>query len=267
MVGGFLMAIIICPDCGKEQDNLNKFCRNCGADLSKVKIDLGIDEDSTDPVVEGEFSQKSIDVPIQNKNGNNSNELIVLESDENNHDAEISSDSIESGTESVQEESRESNVNKCSNCGTELNYGEKFCPNCGQSTDTAKENYPKNFCPNCGGKISESLKFCPNCGFDLNNISNNNANSNQRTGQNLPTRKEPIVSVILSFVFPGLGQFYNGQPTKGIYFIIMAIVSAVLMVILIGVLLYILVWLWSIIDAYNSAEKFNKGEFVEDKLF
>ena len=31
------MAIIICPDCGKEQDNLNKFCRNCGADLSKVK--------------------------------------------------------------------------------------------------------------------------------------------------------------------------------------------------------------------------------------
>ena len=122
------MAIIICPDCGKEQDNLNKFCRNCGADLSKVKIDLGIDEDSTDPVVEGEFSQKSIDVPIQNENGNNSNELVVLESDENIPDAEISSDSIESGTESVQEESIESNVNKCSNCGTELNYGEKFCP-------------------------------------------------------------------------------------------------------------------------------------------
>ena len=99
----------------------------------------------------------------------------------------------------------------------------------------------------------------------MNSISGNNVNPG--TGQNLPARKEPIVSVILSFVFPGLGQFYNGQSTKGIYFIILAVVSIILTVILIGGLIYLLIWLWSIIDAYNSAEKFNRGEFVEDKLF
>ena len=256
------MAIIICPDCGKEQDDLNKFCRNCGADLSKVKFDSETNADSNDLTLEGEFSQKTINVPVQNENGTNSNELVILDSEEIVNDKEITDASQES-SEPIGESNNASSINKCSNCGTELNYGEKFCPNCGQSTDFKKDNYPKNFCPNCGEKLSDGVKFCPNCGFDLNNPSNNN----QGTGQNLPARKEPIVSVILSFVFPGLGQFYNGQSNKGIYFIILAIVSIALTIILIGGLLYLLVWLWSIIDAYNSAEKFNKGEFVEDKLF
>lgn len=255
------MTLFICPDCGKEQDNLNKFCRNCGADLSKVEVNPDSEMDSNDFTLDGEFSQKSINVPIQKENANNSNELVILDSEEVKEDNEISNDSEGSG-EPVGE-SKESSLNKCSNCGTELNHGEKFCPNCGQSTDFKKETYPKNFCPNCGEKLAKTVKFCPNCGFDLTNVSNNN----QRTGQNLPARKEPILSVILSFIFPGLGQFYNGHSTKGIYFIILAVVSLILTVILIGGLIYILVWLWSIIDAYNSAEKFNKGEFVEDKLF
>ena len=256
------MTLIICPDCGKEQDNLNKFCRNCGADLSKVEVNADSEMDSNDLTIDGEFSQKSINVPIQKDNGSNSNELVILDSEEVKEDNEIPKGSPES-VESIKEETNESNINKCSNCGTELNHGEKFCPNCGQSADFKKETYPKNFCPNCGEKLSKTVKFCPNCGFDLSNMSSNN----QRTGQNLPARKEPILSVILSFIFPGLGQFYNGHSTKGIYFIIFAVVSLILTAIIIGGLIYILVWLWSIIDAYNSAEKFNKGELVEDKLF
>ena len=256
------MTTIICPDCGKEQDNLNKFCRNCGADLSKVEPISQSNDDSKDLVLDGDFSQKSINVPVQNENGNNSNELITLESDETKEDEEFFTDSKESGES--KEESDESI--KCANCGTVLNHGEKFCPNCGQSTDSLNEDYPKNFCPNCGEKLSKAVKFCPNCGFNLNDLSKSTI-SPQAMGQTLPAKKEPIVSVILSFVFPGLGQFYNGNSTKGTYFIILAIVSLVLTLILIGGLIYLLVWLWSIIDAYNSAEKINKGEIVEDKLF
>ena len=247
------MAIIICPDCGKEQDNLNKFCRNCGADLSKVEVISEIDADSQ------EANEESVKEEI--------GETVVQSS-------ETSEASETKPVDSINEENKESDVNKCSNCGTELKYGEKFCPNCGQSTNKVDENYPKNFCPDCGEKLSENAKFCPNCGFDLNNFSKNVHNKNANTaynpqmaGQNLPARKEPIVSVILSFVFPGLGQFYNGHSTKGIYFIILAVVSIILTMILIGALIYLLVWLWSIIDAYNSAEKLNRGEFVEDKLF
>ncbi len=254
------MTTIICPDCGKEQDNLNKFCRNCGADLSKVEPISQSNDDSKDLVLDGDFSQKSINVPIQNENGTNGHELVTLESDEINGENEISTDSKESSSE-FKEESNESN--QCGNCGTVLGHGEKFCPNCGQPADSEKDAYPKNFCPNCGEKLLKTVKFCPNCGFDLNNVSSNN----QRTVQNPPTRKEPIISVILSLLFPGLGQLYNGQSTKGLYFIGLAIVSIVLSLILIGALIYLLIWLWSIIDAYNSAEKFNRGEFVEDKLF
>ncbi len=273
------MAIILCPDCGKEQDNLNKFCRNCGADLSKVKVEPEMNSDSINESVDENLSQKSIDVPIQKEDGTNTNELVILDSEEpkdesikedNDESAEFS-ESTESN-EAVKEENvetNESNVKKCGKCGTELKFGEKFCPNCGQSTDSVNDNYPKNFCPNCGEKLAQTVKFCPNCGFDFKNISGNaNKNmSNPSYGQNLPVRKESIVSVILSFVFPGLGQFYNGNSTKGIYFIILAVVSIILTVILIGALIYILIWLWSIIDAYNSAEKLNRGESVEDKLF
>ena len=80
--------------------------------------------------------------------------------------------------DSINEENKESDVNKCSNCGTELKYGEKFCPNCGQSTNKVDDNYPKNFCPDCGEKLSENAKFCPNCGFDLSNVSKNVQNKN-----------------------------------------------------------------------------------------
>lgn len=267
------MAIIVCPDCGKEQDNLNKFCRNCGADLSKVKVEPETNSDSSNEALDADLSQKSIDVPIQKEDGTNTNELVILDSEEPKEEAieETIDESVESN-ETLKEEDvepKESNVKKCSNCGTELKFGEKFCPNCGQSTDSINDDYPKNFCPNCGEKLIQTVKFCPNCGFDFKNISGNakNMNNPQAYGQNLPVRKEPIVSVILSFVFPGLGQFYNGNSTKGIYFIILAVVSIVLTVILIGALIYILIWLWSIIDAYNSAEKLNRGEFVEDKLF
>ena len=70
-----------------------------------------------------------------------------------------------------------------------------------------------------------------------------------------------------SFIFPGIGQLYIGQNNKGGYFIVIAAVSIVLMVLFIGFIFYALFWLWSILDAYSSAQKLNKGELVEDTLF
>ena len=76
------MAIIVCPDCGKEQDNLNKFCRNCGADLSKVEVIPEANTVSIENTVNDESSQESIDVPIQNEDETDSKELVSLDSDE-----------------------------------------------------------------------------------------------------------------------------------------------------------------------------------------
>ena len=258
------MAIVLCPDCGKEQDNLNKFCRNCGADLSKVEVveDLSkielVEENIADSTEDSKV--ESINAPIL-KDETDSKDLtdsIVSENVEIKSEEKIDESEENSSAEKVENE----NVKKCSNCGTELDPNVKFCPNCGKSVDVSNKTNSIKFCPSCGEKLNSNAKFCHNCGANLNQ----SMFSSGATG-NAIEKKTPILSVILSFIFPGLGQFYNGQGTKGLYFIILAIVSWILFIILIGVLLYILIWLWSIFDAYQSAEAINRGEVLKDTLF
>lgn len=81
--------------------------------------------------------------------------------------------------------------------------------------------------------------------------------------------KEPILSLVLSFFIPGLGQVYNGQLVKGIVifalYVFLWIVSGALMFVLIGfctMVLPLLLWLYAIYDAYSVAGKINRGEKV-----
>ncbi|WP_295620699.1 zinc-ribbon domain-containing protein [uncultured Methanobrevibacter sp.] len=269
------MAMVICPDCGKEQDNINKFCRNCGADLSKVAVEE----------IRADYSQEPA---VLNQAGGSSNEVTLAETSENINDkvAETSEsignkvaenaesavageDTAVDAVADVENKAEvtvpniEKTIKKCSNCGTELADNTKFCPTCRKSTEDLSKSAAIKFCPSCGTELSPNVKFCPNCGFNLDKMTANTQGTIIKKVQ----KKTPIVAVILSFLFPGLGQFYNDQSTKGLYFLILAIVSWILMLILIGVLTYILIWLWSIFDAYQSAEAINRGETLEDKLF
>lgn len=49
-------------------------------------------------------------------------------------------------------------TSKCESCGTHVNEGVKFCPQCGNKM---KE---KNCCKSCNNEIDENIKFCPHCG-------------------------------------------------------------------------------------------------------
>ncbi|HIJ06281.1 MAG: TM2 domain-containing protein [Methanomicrobiales archaeon 53_19] len=62
-----------------------------------------------------------------------------------------------------------------------------------------------------------------------------------------------LLAVVLSFFIPGLGQFYTGQLLKAIALFVMAALFAGLSTILIGIPFYILVWLYSMYDAYVAA--------------
>ncbi|WP_298668428.1 hypothetical protein [uncultured Methanofollis sp.] len=64
----------------------------------------------------------------------------------------------------------------------------------------------------------------------------------------------PLLAVILSFFLPGLGQFYTGQFLKAVLLIVLAVVFGALSTILIGIPFYILVWLYSMYDAYTAAK-------------
>ena len=71
--------------------------------------------------------------------------------------------------------------------------------------------------------------------------------------------KSPGIAAVLSFLFTGLGQIYNGQIGKGIAFIVSGIVCLFTIILLIGFLLYPLFWIYNIYDAYDSAKKINAG--------
>jgi len=73
-------------------------------------------------------------------------------------------------------------------------------------------------------------------------------------------QKSPIIAIILSFIFPGLGQTYIGQQQKGVLFIVIGICLVLMMYILIGIVLYPLFWLYSMYDAYTSATKLNANK-------
>lgn len=72
-------------------------------------------------------------------------------------------------------------------------------------------------------------------------------------------RKNEGLAAVLSFLFVGLGQIYNGQIGKGILFIIVGVVAVLSMLILIGFILYPLFWIYNIYDAYSTAKEINAG--------
>lgn len=60
--------------------------------------------------------------------------------------------------------------------------------------------------------------------------------------------KSPGVAAVLSFLFLGLGQVYNGQFGKTLLFWLGGLTVVLLPV----------MWIWSIVDAYSSAERINR---------
>lgn len=67
---------------------------------------------------------------------------------------------------------------------------------------------------------------------------------------------------MLSFLIVGVGQMYNGQIGKGILLLIGAIVSGLLFFVVIGFFTWFIIWLYSIFDAYNTANKINSGDLI-----
>jgi TM2 domain-containing membrane protein YozV len=75
-------------------------------------------------------------------------------------------------------------------------------------------------------------------------------------------KKEPLFSLVLSFLLPGLGQIYNGQTNRGLIFIICTIASWLLTAACIGIFIFLGIWVYAMYDAYTVAQQINRGEAV-----
>jgi TM2 domain-containing membrane protein YozV len=74
--------------------------------------------------------------------------------------------------------------------------------------------------------------------------------------------KSPAVSVLLSVFIPGLGSMVNDNAGVGVAILILNIIGLILTIVLIGIPLAIGSWIWGLVDAYKSAQRWNRAHGI-----
>ena len=244
----------ICSECGTEQDEAFKYCKNCGALLS----------------TDNDTSQSDIDEHKLSEDEHSHNNDMKICPDcgtEQESFAKFCRNCGASFSNENENNNSNSTTTRCSHCGAELN-DEAFCPDCGKATgikicpNCRQKTVNEDYCSVCGYKINPNVKTCANCGSKIDARAKVCANCGARV-----IHKSPFIAFVLSFIFPGLGQLYNNQNHKGLLLIIVYVVSWILCLILIGFILALLIWVYGMYDAITTANALNNGELVEDKLF
>jgi TM2 domain-containing membrane protein YozV len=68
--------------------------------------------------------------------------------------------------------------------------------------------------------------------------------------------------VLLSVFTPGLGSMVASNTGTGVLIIVLYIVAAILSLLLIGIPFVIGIWIWGMVDAYKSAQKWNEAHGI-----
>jgi TM2 domain-containing membrane protein YozV len=137
-------------------------------------------------------------------------------------------------------------------------------------------------CPNCGTQVDDSVRFCGNCGHQMqgqatssrapssaaapspassilpSNVLPSNAAPGQPQIMLIKAGKNSGLAAVLSFLWCGLGQIYNGQVLKGVIFGVIYFISALLIFAVIGLLTTPILWIWGMVDAYRTSERLNR---------
>ncbi len=74
--------------------------------------------------------------------------------------------------------------------------------------------------------------------------------------------KSPALSVLLSVFIPGLGSMINDRVGTGVTILILNLAGIVLSLALIGIPLAIATWIWGLVDAYQSAQRWNQAHGI-----
>jgi TM2 domain-containing membrane protein YozV len=103
--------------------------------------------------------------------------------------------------------------------------------------------------------MTAGAQACPKCGATVA--------TSQQPSSGRP-KKSVVAAAVASAIFPGLGQIYNGEPRKGVLFII---IGAICLSPLLGMgairnftfVLYPIFWIYGVYNAYTTAKDINEG--------
>jgi TM2 domain-containing membrane protein YozV len=122
----------------------------------------------------------------------------------------------------------------CSGCGRQMDAGQQFCAGCGGRNPAVQ---PGSMVASAGTAVAQA----------------------QMPAQQIiiVSEKSPGLAAVLSFFWAGLGQIYNGEIGKGILLIVVFAISCGLIAVVVGMFTTPILWIYGMVDAYKTAEKFN----------
>jgi hypothetical protein len=116
-----------------------------------------------------------------------------------------------------------------------------ICRNCGAILPYSEKDWPRDI-----------LRICPACGFNIKGSSR----WGSRKGSLRSEKKNPVLSGVLSLIWPGLGQAYNGEYVKAVIIAIVELAGfAYRPVVLVSVIAIII----GMADAYRISKNMNIG--------
>jgi TM2 domain-containing membrane protein YozV len=121
------------------------------------------------------------------------------------------------------------------------------------------------FCSGCGRQMDAAQQFCPGCGLKNPAVQPTGMVATAGTGVApaqqiiVVAEKSPGLAAVLSFFWAGLGQIYNGEISKGIVLMVAYVISCLMMWVIVGLITTPILWIYGMVDAYRTAEKFNAG--------
>jgi TM2 domain-containing membrane protein YozV len=105
------------------------------------------------------------------------------------------------------------------------------------------------YCRECGAEILRAAEICPECGVRQRAPPSSPAVEGVLDGRN------PLVAVLLSALFPGLGHVYAREVEMGLFFAVSFLLSLFSILVFVGFLLVPAIWIYAAYDAAKAAQR------------
>lgn len=143
----------------------------------------------------------------------------------------------------------------CTNCGASLRPEYKRCIKCGSPVPETVAPSPAEDA--ASGSVRQRDDY--EDAFEDESPRRGRKKRPKRKRTKSPKRKDPTLALILSCFFPGLGQLVNEEVGKGLAIILINMFIALpLTFVVVGFFISFGLWIYSMIDAYNGAKRYNE---------